>query len=112
MNDVLHVAIGLACVVALLGIVCLRRVSWAALSLGRPRVDHAFRAPQAAAHHAAARRGRREAVVSLICPECGIPLVPFGGEDVCLRYCDQCDGHDCTCNDSDEDADEDRENEL
>ena len=35
--------------------------------------------------------------MSLICPECGVPLVPFGGEDICMDYCDQCDGHDCSC---------------
>jgi hypothetical protein len=46
--------------------------------------------------------------VSLICPECGIPLVPFGGEDVCLEYCDQCDRHECEC---DEPMDCDEEDE-
>ena len=37
------------------------------------------------------------ALVRLICPDCGIPLVPFGGEDVCTAYCDSCDSHDCHC---------------
>ena len=37
----------------------------------------------------------------LVCPECGVPLVPFGGEDVCISYCDSCGGHDCHCYEDD-----------
>jgi hypothetical protein len=41
--------------------------------------------------------------MSLLCPDCALPVVPFGGEDVCMLYCDNCDGHDCTCHEDDED---------
>ena len=37
----------------------------------------------------------------IVCPECGVPLVPFGGEDVCISYCDSCGGHDCHCYEDD-----------
>ena len=33
----------------------------------------------------------------MTCPECGLSLVPLGGEDVCLEFCDQCDSHECEC---------------
>ncbi len=45
--------------------------------------------------------------MNLICPECDVPIVPFGGEDVCLAYCDECDGHDCSCHDPYDDYDDD-----
>jgi hypothetical protein len=48
-------------------------------------------------------------VKPMICPECGVPLVPFGGEDICLEYCDTCGGHDCDCYRSDDDYDDNEE---
>jgi hypothetical protein len=39
----------------------------------------------------------------MICPECRLPLVPFGGEDVCMLFCNQCRSHDCDCDRDDDD---------
>jgi hypothetical protein len=38
-----------------------------------------------------------------ICPKCGVPMLPFGGEDVCM-----CGGHDCEedSDDCEEDSDD------
>lgn len=46
--------------------------------------------------------------MGLVCLECGLPTVPFGGEDVCLESCAHCGSHDCQCEPS-EPNDEDPE---
>ena len=38
----------------------------------------------------------------LICPDCGVPLVPFGGEDICTRSCQHCGAHECDCEATDD----------
>lgn len=35
--------------------------------------------------------------MSLMCRECGLPVVPFGGEDICLDSCRHCGAHECDC---------------
>lgn len=37
----------------------------------------------------------------MTCPDCGLSLVPYGGEDVCTEMCERCERHDCVCDEDD-----------
>lgn len=51
--------------------------------------------------------------VSLMCPECGLPVVPFGGEDVCIQSCDRCgNGHECLCEPDESEWDDENQEEV